>query len=127
MTYQKRLLGQQLGAYVYLDPRIVIANHELAEVSGTFWTTDRSSTQGQTKTGVSLSFPANEASQTIFWGDGTNEAFSSGASLSHTWPSSLVISSPEALFTPAALTHTTNKYMSGNYVRGSSNFYAKLI
>ena len=127
MSYQKRILGQQLGAYVYLDPRIVIANHDLAEVSGTFWTTDRTSTEGQTKTGVKLTFPADESSQTIFWGDSTNEVFSSGASLSHTWPSSLTLIPPVALFTSAALTHTTNKYMSGNYVRGSSNFYAKLI
>jgi len=127
MSYQKRLLGQQLGAYVYKDPRIVIANHDLAEVSGTFWTTDRASTEGQTKTGISLTFPANEASQTIFWGDGTNEEFSSNASLSHTWPASLALGAGEALFTSGTLTRTTNIYMNGNYVRGSSNFYAKLI
>ncbi len=128
MSYQKRILGQQLGAYVYLDPRIVIANHDLAEVSGTFWTTDRTSTEGQTKTAIILTFPAGESSQEIFWGDGSSsETFSSGASLSHTWPASLALGAGESLFTSGALTHTTNKYMSGNYVRGSSNFYAKLI
>ena len=126
MSYQKKLLGQQLGAYVFRDPPLFILNHGLAEASGTFWTTNRDSTENQTKTGIILTFPSNESSQTIFWGDGTNEAFSSNASLSHTWPASLAITPPAALFTSGTLTNTTIQ-MSGNYVRGSSKKYEKLI
>jgi len=33
MSYQKRVLGQQLGAYVFKDPPLVIANHSLSDVS----------------------------------------------------------------------------------------------
>jgi hypothetical protein len=84
MSYQKRILGQQLGAYVYRDPRIVIANHDLAQVSGTFWTTDRSSAEGNSISDLKLSLPAGEKNQTIFWGDGTSGSFTANSSTSTT-------------------------------------------
>lgn len=84
MSYQKRILGQQLGAYVYRDPRIVIADHNLAQVSGTFWTTDRSSAEGNSISDLKISLPAGEKNQTIFWGDGTSGSFTSNTSASTT-------------------------------------------
>jgi hypothetical protein len=212
MSYQKKLLGQQLGAYIFRDPPLVIANHELADASGTFWNTitDESITSiivsgpsgsipGTYTAGGSgppyttwnknnddltrringkwqfeddgdivwqsvdtdklypwkvqawevgvdgsddisetpvFSIPSNTVSgmrlfwdppafgtQTIFWGDGTSETFEKGDALSHTWPSSL---NPEQ-FTLGKLTKSTTGRMSGNYVRGSSKKYEKLI
>jgi hypothetical protein len=129
MSYQKRLLGQQLGAFVFRDPPLVIANHDLAEVieSGTtFWEPDHDKTEGTTLSGMSFTLgqvlPQDEE-QTIFWGDGTSDTFESEDSLTHTWPSSY----PEEIFTDGQIIQITNNYMSGNYVRGSSNFYEKLI
>ena len=124
MSYQKRILGQQLGAYVYLDPRIVIANHDLAEVSGTLWTTGYNTlVSTPTLSNLNIVWENNAGAQSVFWGDGTgDETINSGVNISKTWSTQL---SPN--FTNAEITHTTNKYMSGNYVRGSSNFYAKLI
>ena len=115
----------QLGAYVYRDPPLVIANHELANASGTFWTSiDESTITSNTLSGMVLFWdPPAFGTQTIFWGDGTSETFEKGDALSHTWPSSL---NPEQ-FTTGELTTTTNSYMSGNYRRGSSKFYEKLI
>ena len=81
---QVRILGQQLGAYVYRDPRIVIADHNLAQVSGTFWTTDRSSAEGNSISDLKISLPAGEKNQTIFWGDGTSGSFTSNTSASTT-------------------------------------------
>jgi hypothetical protein len=210
MSYQKRLLGQQLGAYIFRDPPLVIANHELADAAGTFWntSTDESitaitvsgpsgsipgaytaggsgppytswgspggddltlrssgkwefqddgdvvwqsvdtdklypwnvqtwevgpdgsddisqapvfSTQSNTLSGMSI---FSIKTQTIFWGDGTSETFEDGDALSHTWTASS-LNTPE--FTNGELTTTTNSYMSGNYRRGSSKFYEKLI
>lgn len=124
MSYQKRLLGQQLGAYIFRDPPLVIANHELADASGTFWITDYAFTEGNSVSGIRLFWdPPAFGTQTIFWGDGTSETFEKGDALSHTWPSSF---NPEQ-FTAGELTTTTNSYMSGNYRRGSSKFYEKLI
>lgn len=216
MSYQKRLLGQQLGAYVFRDPPLVIANHELADldasVSGTFWntSTDESITtinvsgpsgsipgaytasgsgppytswnsggddltlqssgkwqfeddgdvvwisvdadklypwnvqtwevgpdgsddisqapvfsiQSNTLSNMILFWdPSAFGTQTIFWGDGTSETVEEGDALSHTWPA-LSLNSE---FTTGELTTTTNSYMSGNYRRGSSKFYEKLI
>ena len=213
MSYQKRLLGQQLGAYIFRDPPLVIANHELADASGTFWntSTDESITsfvvsgpsgsipgtytpsgshtlsawtsgpddlalqsngkwtfeddgdivwisvdtdklypwnvqtwevgpdgsdsisqapvfsnfQYGTLSGMELFWdPPAFGTQTIFWGDGTSDTFEKGDALSHTWPASS-LNTPE--FTNGELTTTTNSYMSGNYRRGSSKFYEKLI
>jgi hypothetical protein len=124
MSYQKRLLGQQLGAFVFRDPPLVIANHDLAHASGSFWTTDYAYTEGNSVSGMRLFWdPPAFGTQTIFWGDATSETFEKGDSLSHSWPASF--DPPQ--FASGTLTQTTNNYMSGNYVRGSSNFYEKLI
>jgi hypothetical protein len=217
MSYQKRLLGQQLGAFVFRDPPLVIANHDLAEASGTFWnstlvdssitTFDVSGPAGSipgtytaggsgppyiawnsggddlTKRGdgkwqfeddgdvvwvsvdtdklypwnvqvwedgpdaglnngtspvFTIQIQTNSVSgmtifwdppafgtQTIFWGDATSETFEKGDSLSHTWTSyTLNLTSK---FTTGQMTETSNSYMSGNYMRGSSKLYEKLI
>ena len=123
MSYQRKVLGQQLGAYIFRDPPLVIANHELADASGTFWTTNYSNTTNNSVSNLQLGFGVNESSPTIFWGDGTSESFNSSANLTHSWASSL----DQAQFTLGKLTKTTFGRMSGNYVRGSSKKYDKLI
>ena len=123
MSYQRKLLGQQLGAYVFRDPPLVIANHELARTLNPFWITDYSSAVNNSISNIEISFGGNQTNQTIFWGDGDTDSFQSGASLTHSWASSL----GQAQFTPGTLTNTTSGRLSGNYVRGSSKNYEKLI
>jgi hypothetical protein len=72
MSYQKRVLGQQLGAYVFKDPPLVIANHSLSAVS-------------------------------------------------------TLAGSMQNNFTRGEITENTNTHMSGNYMRGSSRLFDKLI
>lgn len=123
MSYQKQLLGQQLGAFVYKDPPIVISDHDLAESAGTFWTTGYdSSAQTATLNSLNITWESDDDTQTLFWGDGTNETINSGVNEVKSWP---II--PIQLFANAEITNTRNTYMSGNYMRGSSRLYTKLI
>lgn len=124
MSYQKRLLGQQLGAFVFRDPPLVIANHDLSDAAGSFWTTDYAYTEGNSVSGMTIFWdPPAFGTQTIFWGDATSETFEKGDLLSHSWPASF---DPPS-FTTGQMTETSNSYMSGNYMRGSSRLYEKLI
>ena len=123
MSYQRKVLGQQLGAYIFRDPPLVIANHDLAEASGTFWTTNYSNTLGTTISNLNFEFGSGESNQTIFWGDNNTDTFASSTNLNHTWANSL----NQNNFTSGKLETTTNSRMSGNYVRGSSKRYEKLI
>lgn len=87
----RRFLGQQLGAFVYKDPPLQIANHDLSETAGTFWT----HTAGGTSTAATISgmdiahgtFYAG--AETIYWGDSNHDTF--GQFGTFTYPS--VISS----------------------------------
>ena len=125
MIYQRKNLGQQLGAYIFRDPPLVIANHELAEASGTFWTTNYNNTLGSSVSNLKIGFNSNESNQTIFWGDNSTNTVASLANLNHSWANSL--DQPNIYYTLGKLETTTNGRMSGNYVRGSSKKYEKLI
>lgn len=129
MSYQKQLLGQQLGAYVYKDPPIVISDHDLAESAGTFWTTDSAIHAAQTATlnSINVAWESDDDTQTLFWGDGTNETIDSGVNEVKSWPIIPLPIFPLQLFANAEITNTRNTYMSGNYMRGSSRLYTKLI
>ena len=94
----RRFLGQQLGAFVYKDPPLQIANHDLSETAGTFWT----HTAGGTSTAATISgmdiahgtFYAG--AETLFWGDDDNDTF--GQFGTFTYPSVLSTSGPENAF-----------------------------
>lgn len=72
MSYRKATLRQQVGAYVFKDPPLVIADHTLADVTSLTGSMTQFQTRGQ-------------------------------------------------------ITQTFNTHMSGNYMRGSSRLYDKLI
>lgn len=73
----RRFLGQQLGAFVYKDPPVQIANHDLSESAGTFWTHAAGGTStAATISGIDIVYnQINLGAETLFWGDSNNDTF----------------------------------------------------
>ena len=124
----RRFLGQQLGAFVYKDPPLQIANHDLSESAGVFWT----HTAGGTSTASAISGMQIQGrtfyagAETIYWGDSTTSAFSvNGTALSHAYPSNGPKDTPK--FAEGVITDTSNHYMDKTFIRGSSKVMEKLI
>lgn len=71
----RRFLGQQLGAFVYKDPQLQIANHDLSQTAGIFWTHTAGGSYGTAATisGMDIAHGTFYAgAETLFWGDSTN-------------------------------------------------------
>ncbi len=131
----RRFLGQQLGAFVYKDPPVQIANHSLSESAAVFWThtaggtTNDSPEQGIAATITGLKFAGSRfwaEAGLVYWGDSNTSTFSlSGALLNHTYPNSGPKDTPK--FTEGVITETSNHYMNKTFIRGSSKVLEKLI
>ena len=104
----RRFLGQQLGAFVYKDPQLQIANHDLSESAGTFW----SHTAGGTSTaaiisGMDIVYDQFKlGTETLFWGDGDNDTF--GEFGTFTYPSIVTsVGSENAFYDYTAISNTS--------------------
>lgn len=137
----RRFLGQQLGAFVYKDPQLQIANHDLSESAGTFWTTGYNTlVSTPTLSNLNVEWQGSDPAQILFWGDATSSALFSGINESKTWStqiSSYIGGTASAYYTDgtpselgitnAKITETSNHYMDKTFIRGSSKVLKKLI
>ena len=119
----RRFLGQQLGAFVYKDPPVQIANHNLSETAGIFWThTAGGTSTAATISGMDISHGTFYAgAETLFWGDGDNDTF--GQFGTFTYPSVLTnFGAENAFYDYTALSNTSFRVDSALRNDGTSTF-----